>query len=71
MPRTIISVLVIFVLVVLGFILLALRSCQGPPEPDPGPSPGYEYPNEETTSAPVIQYPNETTELPPTGGIRL
>lgn len=66
MPRTLISMLVIFAILVLGFILLALRSCENPPVAPDEPI-QYDNTHEETTMPESIQY--EST-LPNTGGVK-
>lgn len=66
MSHFVVSALVIFFLVVFGFILLALRSCESPSN---GSQETNQYPAtlEETTSSESVQYDNR---LPDTGGLK-
>lgn len=67
MPRTVVSMLVIFALLLFGFILFALRGCESASN-DPQESTQYPATLEETTSSESAQHSND---LPPTGGVRL
>lgn len=70
MPRPIVSTLIIFGLLLFGFILLALRGCENRTETPQEPI-QYDNARENTTESTGFEGIQYSNDLPPTGGVRL